>query len=63
MEWISMKDEVPEEDKMVLIWNPSQINLYVVASRLGNTDIFIDYDEYPYYPTYWKPLPEPPKED
>lgn len=63
MNWISVKDNPPEEDKMVLTLNPDQpIMIFVVASRFEETEMFIDYDEYPFYPTHWMPIPEAPKE-
>lgn len=58
MEWISVKDRLPEEDTWVLVY-----------SRQGRyTNLKVDYIHggkwfHSFYVTHWMPLPEPPKEE
>lgn len=70
MEWISVKDKLPEPQEFVLAYNGSKI---FVASRfhLGHEEYFSpsictccesDEHEYHHAITYWMPLPEIPKD-
>ena len=58
MEWINVKNELPEKQGRYLVWHN---NMILKAVYMGN-----DYFSYGYYsnrilPTHWMPLPEPPK--
>ena len=66
MDWISVKDRVPEPDQDVLVYNPKD------GINLGefDPDQVSEYDSgwTTFYewaptmsPTHWMPLPEPPK--
>ena len=57
MEWISIKDRLPEIDKDVLVVD---CNIYEVCIYDGVEFRTIDYGYF--YPTHWMSLPEPPKE-
>lgn len=68
-EWISVKDRLPSESKDVLLMFP--MNMAVGFLKNGEwfvnsgcnwyTAVIEDDGDEP--PTYWMPLPEPPKED
>ena len=62
MEWISVKDKLPDENLMVLILTENQpIVRYAITSYDKSLDIFVDYDDYSFSATHWMLLPEPPK--
>jgi hypothetical protein len=74
MEWISVKDKLPEYPQVVLVTNKDS-NLYSTAYFNGTQWIpdpfVIGYDSWDDFtalrlmiePTHWMPLPEPPKEE
>lgn len=65
--WISVKDELPDKDRDVLIYKGNHIgDMMYVYTYLGNNEW---EDEYGYWSrtddegiTHWTPLPEPPTE-
>lgn len=63
MEWISVKDRLPEVDQGILLyWNDDICTGYL--TKYGNDFIFCDgfTDDYEKeFVTHWMPLPEPPK--
>ena len=65
VEWISVKDEMPEVHEEVLVYNKggSSPNTIGVAWIEGSGMTSFDHAEGGYYDvTHWMPLPEPPKE-
>ena len=59
MKWISVKDRLPKQYELVLVFNR---NNFYLAIREGIE--FYEYkEEYSISVTHWMPLPEPPKED
>ena len=67
VEWISVKDKLPPENTDVLIWFKRNAAVGVIINCEWNvnsgdgwvTGVFEDDVQ----PTYWMPLPEPPKEE
>ena len=58
-EWISVEDRLPEVRQRVLLYSYHDgINTGYRADEIGR--FYVD-KSYPYRPTYWMPLPEPPK--
>lgn len=57
-EWISVKDRLPEEGEVVVIYIKPEVGV-----GYAETDIYLmgDFDEYSEAVTHWMPLPEPPK--
>ncbi len=77
MEWISVKDRLPESDEEVLVYNPRDgINLGEFDSEevrgyyekdgsyfITNSGWDVQYEWAPHEnPTHWMPLPQPPKD-
>ena len=65
MEWVSVKDRMPEEGVSVIIWDKQSV-IPQIGSYMGNEtgeELFSGYTECYVYVTHWMPLPEPPKED
>ena len=65
-EWISVDDRLPEYFKAVLIYCPTDKNVYEVYLETHGLWRFFDYSagkiiDEPV--THWMPIPEPPKED
>lgn len=57
---VSVKEALPQEDKMVLCFCEEEpIVKYDIASCYNG--MFIDYDEYPVEATHWMYLPSAPK--
>lgn len=66
MEWISVKDRMPEPNTQVLGWykdNPFSKFCPEVVSWNGNGWVFVYGRRYVTAVTHWMPLPEPPKEN
>ena len=74
MRWISVKDRLPEEDKIVLVarefvWPGHKACRYVETAELIGSEWVSQTEEYKIRrrfhksPYAWMPLPEPPKED
>ena len=65
MEWIKLKNEQPKEDEMVLVWTGYPTEPYLIASYDPVLKYWIDYNEQLYNDegTYWKRLPNPPKDN
>lgn len=65
MEWISVKDRLPDTDDYFLIVDYHG-NVEMAWFDLYRTKKFQQYDHnvYPFeiHANYWMPLPEPPKE-
>jgi len=59
MEWISVKDRLPEKYGHYLIYD-HQIGIPEIAVFLKNHNRF-STDKNGYKATHWMPLPEPPK--
>ena len=58
-EWISVEDRLPEVRQRVLLYSYHDgINTGYRADEIGR--FYVD-KSYPYRPTHWMPLPEPPK--
>jgi len=61
MEWIAIKDQLPEENKAVLLYD--QDNYMAVAWLQNNSFVF----ECMFYGindfTHWMPLPKPPSHE
>lgn len=56
--WISVEDELPEENVWVLTFDGSSINLLMLAGNGG----WYDHSVAPHRNvTHWMPLPAPPK--
>jgi hypothetical protein len=61
MNWISVKDQLPEEGQVVLGWvayylQPMRVLVYT-SGCFARADDLTDDD----FPDYWLPLPDPPK--
>ena len=56
--WISVEDELPEQNRWVLTYNGSSINLLMLASNGGWYDHSVAKHR---NITHWMPLPAPPK--
>ena len=75
-EWISVKDELPDEETPVLAFAPNRYDAPVVAARFWEYASYEDaYNSFLYWDAYhndgqdidsevthWIPLPEPPLE-
>ena len=66
-QWISVKDRLPPEDKMVLVWHGSceigclERDPYIHELRWSFNDFYL-YGNDMEQVIAWMPLPEPPKE-
>lgn len=61
MEWISVKDRLPEDTGYVLAWSPRYQEV-VIAWYSEEEDFWRTEDDLAPFPSHWMPLPEPPKE-
>ena len=60
MEWISVKDRLPEKEEVhYLIYDGYEIVMGMIDNGKLITLEFIEIDD----ATHWMPLPKPPKED
>lgn len=58
-EWISVDERLPEVRQRVLLYSHHDgVNTGYRADEIGR--FYVD-KSYPYRPTHWMPLPEPPK--
>lgn len=70
-EWISVKDRLPEVGQYVLVFRPlanktndSEIVTDVYIGKVQSSPQGVEHGfERWCHPTYWMPLPEPPKEE
>lgn len=60
MEWISVKERLPERFAYVLVYSPEDGR--AVGRYYGDGRWNIKGVRYPDTPTYWMPLPEKPQE-
>ncbi len=60
MDWISVKDRLPEEEVYILLYD--DYCKEIITGELCNGN-FCSYDYIMPRVTHWMPLPEPPKED
>jgi hypothetical protein len=66
-DWISVKDRLPEDDCLVLIYHTNfgyeaQQAVYAFHSDTNNwSDVNLDYWLEANDVTHWQPLPEPPE--
>ena len=57
MEWISVKDRLPENEKIKCLINDKYKGVYIARFREKSwSDIYEYYKDV----THWMPLPEPP---
>jgi len=64
MKWISVKEQLPEDDQTILVYNP-RASLFQLGYYLKDEDSFYSIESYfafPLHVTHWMPLPQPPKE-
>lgn len=66
MEWISVKDRLPEKwlFALVAVCPPSQMNEVHIAyiDKNGKWKVLSEKGNHSNFITHWMPLPEPPKE-
>lgn len=62
MDWISVKDRLPEEGKEVLCFVQESFHPYHVATYDPEHKKFYNKYAYVVRTTHWQPLPPPPKE-
>ena len=65
MEWISVKDQLPEENKMVLTannWGWDTLNLMAYSDKNWYFEYGNNYDPQEGI-THWMPLQKPPEND
>lgn len=60
MDWISVKDRLPDEAEFVLVWGSHAMPWLVQIIEGQFTDV--EDGEWLTGVTHWMPLPEPPKE-
>ena len=76
MDWISVKDKLPELDQDVLLYDDWQtdkkgdmrvghLSEYTTRKTSSGIDHFCDWGgtEFAFNITHWMPLPEPPKQE
>ena len=71
MEWISVKDKLPEDEAPVLAYYGFFRENDDLGTRFIGTLTFFVFDKNPHWQhestglfvTHWMPLPEPPKEE
>jgi len=64
MEWISVKDRLPEKYKKVLVYSNNygiKEDSYEFTSKEGDVWFHGNREEYDDSVTHWQILPEPPK--
>lgn len=70
MEWISVKDRLPDKEGFYLVYSPIQQNNHVLSVDGGravhmSSDLHIDIffeNGFLKFVTHWMPLPKQPKE-
>lgn len=62
MNWISVRDRLPEQDQMVLTWSYDEIIAWGAIKHGVWSAIRDEYGQ-EITITHWMPLPEPPKDD
>ena len=61
--WISVKDRLPEDGKVVLVAMPKgTVTLGGLHTKTQTWDVFLDMAIWTAQPTHWMPLPEAPEE-
>lgn len=62
MEWISVKDRLPEKEIDVLVYNGVAFSVSALIYKYGNDGWHERGDGYDYgYVTHWMPLPKSPE--
>lgn len=61
MEWISVKDGLPEEGQSVLIWDGTYMNCAEILCKNDETTTWIFGACIHENVTHWSPPPEPPE--
>jgi len=54
MEWISVKDRLPEALRTVLIYSSKTKEVHCIQWQKFTHEMFLEF-------THWMPLPEPPR--
>lgn len=63
MEWISVKDKMPEFDEYVLIYAKGEIvRAFLYTTKYGNFWSTCEDDIRHADVTHWMPMPQPPKD-
>lgn len=62
MDWISVKDRLPEEDEVLLYNKSLPVELREMKIE-GRHEAHMDIGYIRYLTTHWMPLPNPPKEE
>lgn len=60
MQWISVKDRLPEDEEEVLIYEVGEMYIATYTIKLFFTD-FNEDNVAIRHPSHWMPLPEPPE--
>ena len=60
MNWINVKDRLPEKRGYVLTWHPKNKNMWMTHFHEGEFDIPMGSQQATEEMTHWMPLPEPP---
>lgn len=64
MDWISVKDRLPEDDAMYLVYGRNGYGIaFAVYYGDGEWLICDDLTNITRFVTHWMPLPKPPKEE
>lgn len=61
VEWFSVKEKLPEDDRNVLVYDDNDDELYIAWYEEYNNRWYSQESERLYGVTHWMPLPEPPK--
>lgn len=64
--WIPVTERLPECEQFTLTWEPNESAdllspIHVGQFQRGTEPTWVDFEDEPYTPTHWQPLPEPPK--